>query len=428
MSADFPKEVAVKVFYEGRKADAEKEAVRRRPLDRLRARRRHRTASQADYPARQAMLVAANGGLNADGAHANILGLVDPSEYPVVTVHPLVGAPVGRDGLSRPQRQEVRVLAPRRRAADCGMLPRLRIGHGNEARREGVARHFFKQMVDGTRRLHKLGIAHLDLKLENMLLSAESSDATLMISDFGLSEKVGSTGWCDYQITACSASYAPPEVYFPNVFAANHDNTNAFAVDVWTLGVCLATMVTGIEIFNAEHLTKRKHVVFAEMRDAQKSGANGLLKACSASKYSAVALGKFNWPGEPPRAGRLPASLTSLLDSMLRVDPEGRPPLAEVAQHPWVNGIPEPTAAPPAVDAPQPRSLAAAPPAVDAPQHRSLAATAPAYKSLGAADEAEEPRYNACSAGRRPPPARRTARLPSRMMTSRGCRRSGAAT
>ena len=83
---------------------------------------------------------------------------------------------------------------------------------------------------------------------------------------------------------------------------------------------------------------------------------------------------------------------------MLRVDPEGRPPLAEVAQHPWVNGIPEPTAAPPAVDAPQPRSLAAAPPAVDAPQHRSLAATAPAYKSLGAADEAEEPRYNACSA------------------------------
>ena len=54
-------------------------------------------------------------------------------------------------------------------------------------------------MVDGTRRLHELGIAHLDLKLENMLLSAESSDATLMISDFGLSEKVGSTGWCDYR-------------------------------------------------------------------------------------------------------------------------------------------------------------------------------------------------------------------------------------
>ena len=95
-AADFPKEVAVKVFYEGRKADAEKEAVRRRPLDRLRARRRHRTASQADYPARQAMLVAANGGLNADGAHANILGLVDPSEYPLVTVQPSCDPEVAR--------------------------------------------------------------------------------------------------------------------------------------------------------------------------------------------------------------------------------------------------------------------------------------------------------------------------------------------
>ena len=274
----------------------------RRPLDRSPQRRR--TAS-CDYPARQAMLVAANGGLNADGAHANILGLVDPSEYPLVTVHPLVGAPVGREKIgfvTAPNGKKFEcshhaVVLP---IAECAFLDYV-LDYGNEARREGVARHFFKQMVAGTWRLHQLGIAHLDLKLENMLLSAESSDATLMISDFGLSEKVGSTGWCDYQITACSASYAPPEVYFPNVFAANHDNTNAFAVDVWTLGVCLATMVTGIEIFNAEHLTKRKHVVFAEMRDAQKSGANGLLKACSASKYSAVALGKFNWPGEPPR-------------------------------------------------------------------------------------------------------------------------------
>ena len=391
-AADFPKEVAVKVFYEGRKADAEKEAVRRRPLDRLRARRRHRTAPQADYPARQAMLVAANGGLNADGAHLNILGLVDPSEYPLVTVHPLVGAPVGREKIGF-------VTAPGGKKFECSphavVLPIAKgdalldyvVKYGAETRREGVARHFFKQMVDGTRRLHALGIAHLDLKLENMLLSAESSDATLMISDFGLSRKVGSTGRCDAEVTEGSAHYLAPEVDFPTAFAVNDDNTNAFAVDVWTLGVCLATLVIGFEIFNAGHFTKRKHVVFTEMRAAQESGGNGLRAACSASRYSATALGKFNWPGETPRPGRLPASLTRLLDSMLRVKPEDRPTLADVAKDPWVAGIPEPPAAPPAVDA---------------PQHRSLAATAPAYKSLAAADEPEVPRYNACSAA---PPA-----------------------
>ena len=220
---------------------------------------------------------------------------------------------------------------------------------------------------------------------------------------------------------------------FPNAFAVNDDNTNAFAVDVWTLGVCLATLVIGFEIFNAGHLTKPKHVVFTEMRAAQESGGNGLRAACSASRYSATALGKFNWPGETPRPG-LPLA-ASLLDSMLRVDPEDRPTLAEVAEHSvgqWDPGAyggagVDGAGGAPAVDAPQPRSLAAAPPAVDAPQHRSLAATAPAYKSLAAADEAEEPRYNACSAA---PPAAPSAAYRGlsapRMM--RSCRRSGAAT
>jgi serine/threonine protein kinase len=274
-----------------------------------------------------------------------------------------------------------------------------------------AARRFFEQMVAGTRRLHDLGIAHLDLKLENMLISL-GSDATLMISDFGMSKEVGVAGRSGTPIIKGTEDYAPPEVYAASAahaaagqlspqpppydtFLVNGD-TNAFAVDVWTLGVCLATLVIG-EILKPGYLTKSKQEVFAEMRAAQRSGANGangLREACSAFRYTA-ALSRFN---------RLDPSLQSLLDSMLRVDPKARPTLAKVEEKiPSVAWIPQ--LPPPPAQEPQPRSLAAAPPAVDAPQHRSLAATAPAaalsvpaFRGLSAAADAEEPRYNACSA------------------------------
>jgi serine/threonine protein kinase len=247
-----------------------------------------------------------------------------------------------------------------------------------------------------------------------MLISL-GSDATLMISDFGMSKKVGVAGRSDTPITKGTESYAPPEVFAAagaagfDTFLVNGGNTNAFAVDVWTLGVCLSNLVIGVEIFKAAHLTKPQQAVFTEMQAAQRRAAataataapaapaatanpaaaadeNGVREACSAVRWSA-ALSRFN---------RLDPSLQSLLDRMLRVDPEARFTLAQVAEHPWVRGIPQPPLPP--AEEPQLRSLAAAPPAVDAPQHRSLAATAPAYKSLAAADEAEEPRYNACSA------------------------------
>jgi serine/threonine protein kinase len=354
---------------------------------------------------------------NADGPHDNILGLVEVGGFPLVTVSEIIGT------IKVPDQGRIKEFTCSQHAvvlpmAKCDFIDFINLHktgatsstffierippmHNPVAAMHGpVARRFFKQMVAGTRHLHELGIAHLDLKLENSLMGSLGIDATLMISDFGMSKKVGVAGRCDTRIAKGTESYAPPEVSFPNHFALTADS-NAFAVDVWTLGVCLLMLVGGFgEIFNQKFLKKPKHAVFAAMRDAQKSGANGLREWCSATTYRGTALWRFD--------NFLPDSLKSLLDSMLRVDPETRPTLAQVADDPWFKGITEPT---PQVDAPLPRSLA---PAVGAPQHRSLAATAPAaalsapaapaFRGLSAAadDEAEEPRYNACSAA---PPA-----------------------
>ena len=49
---------------------------------------------------------------------------------------------------------------------------------------ENMARMYFKKLMNGIEYMHKEGVYHRDLKLENILLNEELE---LMIADFGLS-------------------------------------------------------------------------------------------------------------------------------------------------------------------------------------------------------------------------------------------------
>lgn len=56
---------------------------------------------------------------------------------------------------------------------------------GQLSEREG--RKFFRQLISAIDHCHLAGVIHRDLKLENMLLSA---DKNLMLSDFGLGRSI----------------------------------------------------------------------------------------------------------------------------------------------------------------------------------------------------------------------------------------------
>ena len=57
---------------------------------------------------------------------------------------------------------------------------------------EANARYFFKQIIDGLEYLHKQGLAHRDIKPDNILLDSEFN---IKIADFGFAAPIkGRTG------------------------------------------------------------------------------------------------------------------------------------------------------------------------------------------------------------------------------------------
>lgn len=111
---------------------------------------------------------------------------------------------------------------------------------------EKEAKRMFKEMAEAVKYLHNLGIAHRDLKCENILIM---HDKRIALSDFGFSRlyldqqhgDVTSKTYCG------SRAYASPEL----LRGAPYDpRTN----DVWSLGVILFIMICGKMPFDDRNL------------------------------------------------------------------------------------------------------------------------------------------------------------------------------
>jgi len=98
-------------------------------------------------------------------------------------------------------------------------------------RDEKLARTLFQQLIEGIEYLHSQKIAHMDLKLENLLLG---EDYKLKIADFDLSYMEGDRTFRGKG----TRNYRPPEV-------RNKQCTNAYAADIYAAGVILFALKTG---------------------------------------------------------------------------------------------------------------------------------------------------------------------------------------
>jgi len=113
---------------------------------------------------------------------------------------------------------------------------------------EDVARPLFAQMVIGLKFIHEQGVAHRDIKAENILLTGNND--TIKYADFGFARFCHNpkTKMRELSETYCgSAAYAAPEVLLGRPY-------NPMLSDVWSLGIVLYVMLNGIMPFDdADH-------------------------------------------------------------------------------------------------------------------------------------------------------------------------------
>ncbi|CAA7402069.1 unnamed protein product [Spirodela intermedia] len=98
---------------------------------------------------------------------------------------------------------------------------------------EPAVRGYTRGILSGLAYLHSAGIAHCDVKGENILLLGSGGDATVKIADLGCAR------WVDGGDEAISGTplYMPPEV-------ARGEQQGA-AADIWALGCTVVEMMTG---------------------------------------------------------------------------------------------------------------------------------------------------------------------------------------
>ena len=96
---------------------------------------------------------------------------------------------------------------------------------------EEKAKNFFRQILFAMAYCHNRGIAHRDMKLENLLLTGDKSQCK--VCDFGLAKNLSESA---FSTIIGTAKYVAPEV----LGGAEYDG---FKADIWSCGVCLYCMI-----------------------------------------------------------------------------------------------------------------------------------------------------------------------------------------
>lgn len=155
---------------------------------------------------------------------------------------------------------------------------------------EDEARRFFQQIVSGVDYCHRHMVVHRDLKPENLLLD---HNLNVKIADFGLSNMMMDG---EFLRTSCgSPNYASPEIISGRLYAGPE-------IDIWSCGVILYALLCGTLPFDDEHVP----TLFRKIRS-----------------------------GVFPIPDYLNASVVSLLNHMLQVDPIKRATVIDIVQHEW---------------------------------------------------------------------------------------------
>lgn len=150
-------------------------------------------------------------------------------------------------------------------------------------------RNIFFQIVLGVKYVHSLNLSHRDLKLENILL-ADQKRTIVKLTDFGFIREFNPQSR-RFLSTICGTTvYMAPELLTGQKYSG-------FAIDIWSMGVILYTMLNGMLPFDDDDEMKIQHKVINT---------------------------------EPMFYDHVPIDVNQLISKMLLKDPNQRPSLNEI--------------------------------------------------------------------------------------------------
>ena len=159
---------------------------------------------------------------------------------------------------------------------------------------ESISKLIFKQIIEGLKYIHKKKIVHRDIKLDNILIDLTN---TVKICDFGVSKKILNG---DIMYDHCGTpAYIAPEIF-------GNKGYEGFLCDVWSAGVTLYYMLSGIQPFRANSIKDLEKIVLK---------------------------GKFEEIEEVSQEAN------DLIKEMLQVDPKKRITIDNILKHPWLNNV-----------------------------------------------------------------------------------------
>ncbi|KAK6133295.1 hypothetical protein DH2020_032958 [Rehmannia glutinosa] len=163
---------------------------------------------------------------------------------------------------------------------------------------ERAASDLCRQIVNVVHHCHFMGVMHRDLKPENFLLSSKNEKPMLKATDFGLSVFIEEGKV--YRDIVGSAYYVAPEVL---------RRSYGKEIDVWSAGVILYILLSGVPPFWAETEKGIFDAILNEEVDFESDP----------------------WPS-------ISNSAKDLVRKMLTKDPKNRITSAQVLEHPWIKG------------------------------------------------------------------------------------------
>jgi proto-oncogene serine/threonine-protein kinase Pim-3 len=150
---------------------------------------------------------------------------------------------------------------------------------------EVISRCIFKQIVETSIACSNSKVVHRDIKDENIIIDLRTGQIKLI--DFGSGAFLSTEKYTDFEGTRV---YSPPEW----ILYSRYDGIKA---TVWSLGILLYDMIAGDIPFHRDY------------------------EICS---------GQIRWRRE------VPEECKDLIHKCLELDPENRPSLEEILNHPWI--------------------------------------------------------------------------------------------